>query len=69
MALKDDIEAILNGHDARVRLKNALRETQGQTGDLLGQSTAIALLLEVADVQDAAILRLAEEIDRPGDST
>ena len=66
MALKEEIEEILNRRDAMVELADALSRTQGQVGDALGQSTAIARLLKIADVQNAAILRLAEEIDRLG---
>ncbi|HET7486150.1 MAG TPA: hypothetical protein VFJ64_12345 [Solirubrobacterales bacterium] len=64
MALKEEIEEILNRRDAMVKLGDALDETQREIGDRLRQSTAIARLLEIADVQNAAILRLAEEIDR-----
>lgn len=66
MALKAEIEEILNRRDAMVDLADAFDQTQGQIGDALGPSTAIARLLKIADVQNAAILRLAEEIDRLG---
>ena len=69
MALKEEIEEILNRRDAMVELADALSRTQGQVGDALGQSTAIARLLKIADVQNAAILRLAEEIDRSRGTT
>lgn len=62
--LKEEIEAILHGDDVLARLKNALATGDRETGDGLHQSTAIALLLELSDVQNAALLRLSEEIDR-----
>jgi hypothetical protein len=68
MALKAEIEEILNRRNAMVELADAFDQTQGQTGDALGQSTAIARLLKIADVQNSAILRLAEEIDGLGDA-
>ena len=64
MALRNEIEAILNQEDQRTRIQNVLREGQRQPGDTTPQPNSIALLLQSANAQNQAILRLAEEFEQ-----
>jgi hypothetical protein len=62
MALKEEIDEILERGNAMEKLMNAFDERQRHIGDLMPKDESIALLLVLADNQNAALLRLAEEI-------